>query len=131
MKTVSETKPCILIVDDEPRILRFVRLSLHALGFQVISASGGEQALQMVESEKPDVMVLDVFMPEMDGFEVLQKLRATENVKKCRHMPVIVFSARTSIAEQALRLGATDFIGKPFMPEELASKILAATSSRS
>lgn len=126
MDVVSNGKLRILVVDDEPRILRFVRLSLHALGFEVLMASGGEEALQMVASEKPDVMVLDVFMPDMDGFEVLQRLRSMENTNR-RRTPVIVFSARSSIADRALRLGAADFIGKPFMPDELVGKIMAAT----
>jgi len=129
MSVERETKPRILVVDDEPRILRFVSLSLHALEFDVLVASGGQQALQMAESEKPDIMVLDVFMPDMDGLEVLQRLREIERDKKCQHMPVIVCSARSSVAEQAFKLGATDFINKPFMPEELADKVIAATGN--
>jgi len=129
MNVELKTKPRILVVDDEPRILRFVRLSLHALDFDVLVASGGQQALQIAESERPDIMVLDVFMPDMDGLEVLQKLRAIERDKNFRRMPVIVCSARSSVAERAFKLGATDFISKPFMPEELANKIFAAAGN--
>ncbi|OGO36997.1 MAG: hypothetical protein A2147_00255 [Chloroflexi bacterium RBG_16_57_8] len=123
MSAGNGTKPRILVVDDEPRILRFVRLSLHALGFEVLMASGGEEALKLAEAENPDVMILDVFMPGMDGFEVLQRRRAFEDLKACPRMPVIIFSARSSIADQAFKLGANDFISKPFLPEELAEKI--------
>jgi two-component system KDP operon response regulator KdpE len=127
------TKPRILVVDDEPRILRFVRLSLHALGFEVLMASTGEEALKLAEAEEPDVMVLDIFMPGMDGLEVLQRRRSFEVLHSHRKLPVIVFSARSSVADQAFKLGASDFISKPFLPEELAEKIrgLAGTHNHS
>ena len=79
----------------------------------------------MADAEKPDLMILDIFMPGIDGFGVLQKLRASEE-NNGSHLPVIVFSARASVAEEATRLGATDFISKPFVPEEMAEKIRAA-----
>ncbi len=113
----------ILVVDDEPRILKFVSLSLKACGFDVLVASGGEEALQIAESESPDLMILDIFMPGLDGFGVLQKLRDREQVTGSAHLPVIVSSARGSVAEQAIGLGANDFLLKPFLPEVLAEKI--------
>jgi DNA-binding response OmpR family regulator len=116
----------VLVVDDEPRILRFVRLSLGSHGFDVITASGGDDALKIIAAEKPDLMILDIFMPGIDGFEVLQRLRNSENCNGSSHLPVIVFSARSSVAEQALSLGATDFISKPFLPDEMAEKIRGA-----
>ncbi len=122
-----KSRPRILVVDDEPRITRFVRLSLASQGFDVLIASSGEEGLQIADSEKPDLMILDIFMPGIDGFGVLQRLRAREQNNGC-HMPVIVFSARASVAEEALRLGATDFISKPFIPEEMADKIRTAIS---
>jgi DNA-binding response OmpR family regulator len=91
----------ILVVDDEPRILRFVRLSLVSYGFDVITASDGDNALKLLDAEK----------------------RELEDGQGSPHMPVIVFSARSSVAEQAFNLGANDFICKPFIPEEMAEKI--------
>jgi DNA-binding response OmpR family regulator len=113
----------ILVVDDEPRILRFVRLSLCSCGFEVITAGDGHHALTLIDAEKPDLMILDIFMPGLDGFGVLQRLRELENEKGLTHLPVIVFSARTSVAPKALSLGADDFILKPFQPEEMAEKV--------
>lgn len=113
----------ILVVDDEPRILRFVRLSLGSLGFDVVTASGGEDALKIISAERPELIILDIFMPGMDGFAVLQRLRDLEQIQDIPHIPVIVFSARNSVAEQAFNLGASDFISKPFLPEEMAEKV--------
>ncbi len=126
MDSSNGSKTRVLVVDDEPRILRFVSLSLNAYGFEVLVASGGEEALRISASESPDLMILDVFMPGLDGFGVLQKLREREQTVGSAHLPVIVFSARSSVAEQALNLGAIDFISKPFLPEQLAEKIKAA-----
>jgi DNA-binding response OmpR family regulator len=113
----------ILVVDDEPRILRFIRLSLSAQGFDVVTASRGEDALKMITIEKPDLMILDIFMPGLDGFDVLQQLRKLEENEGLTHLPVIVVSARSSVAEQAFNLGANDFIAKPFLPEDMTEKI--------
>jgi two-component system KDP operon response regulator KdpE len=113
----------ILVVDDEPRILRFVRLNLCSCGFEVITASDGDNALNIIDLEKPDLMILDIFMPGLDGFGVLKRLREKEDGCGSPHMPVIVFSARSSVSTKALNLGANDFIAKPFQPEEMAEKI--------
>ncbi len=114
---MAEIKKRVLVVDDEAAICRIVGIGLRVLGFDVITCASGEEGLGMVESKKPDIMLLDVFMPGMDGFEVLKKLRATSN------LAVIVFSAHNSSREEALRLGANDFISKPFTPEQIARKI--------
>ena len=115
MKAVIKKR--VLVVDDEAAICRIVGIGLKVLGYDVISSVSGKEGLRLVESEKPDVMLLDIFMPGMDGFEVLRKLRATSN------LAVIVFSAHHSSREEALRLGANDFIPKPFTPEQIARKI--------
>jgi len=112
-----DCKACVLVVDDDAKILRFVRTSLTLAGYEVVTATTGEEALQLQKSKKPDVMLLDIFMPGMDGFEVLRRLRATSE------LPVIVFSAHASAAGEALGLGANDFLAKPFMPDELAKRI--------
>jgi DNA-binding response OmpR family regulator len=110
-------KACVLIVDDDVRILRFIGASLRLNGYDVITTTCGEEALKLAESEKPNIMLLDVLMPIMDGFEVLRRLRAASD------LPVIAISAHASNAEKALSLGANNFLSKPFMPDELIRRI--------
>jgi DNA-binding response OmpR family regulator len=112
-------KKRVLVVDDDPRILRFIRATLRLVGFDVLTTTSGEEALLLVESAKPDVILLDVLMPAIDGFEVLRRLRVTSRV------PVIMASAHNSTAEEAFMLGANDFLSKPFRPDELVKKIKA------
>ncbi len=114
---VVATKKRVLVVDDEAAICRIVGIGLRVLGYDVITSGSGEEGLGLIESEKPDIMLLDVFMPGMDGFEVLKKLRETSK------LAVIVFSAHNSSCAEAMRLGANDFIAKPFTQEQVARKI--------
>lgn len=109
----------ILIVDDEERILKFLTLKLKVSGFDVVKASNGQEALEAVRSAHPDVILLDLVMPVMDGFETLHELRRFSKV------PIIAFSARASAARKALSLGANDFVAKPFDPDDLLTKIRA------
>ena len=109
----------VLLVDDEERIIRFTSLVLKTSGYKVITSTTGEKAIKLAQSNKPDIIVLDIFLPDMDGFEVLKKLRSFLDT------PVIAFSARSSVAEKALSLGANDFLAKPFIPEELVIRIKA------
>ena len=115
----GSTNKHILIVDDEPGIVKFLKLKLEIAGFKVITSNSGQEALKLIENDMPDIMLLDIFMPGMDGFEVLRELRKHSN------LPVIVLSARSSIAEQALSLGANDFIAQPFNQEEVIKRIKA------
>ena len=110
-------KMCILVVDDDERIRRFVRVNLLLSGYDVIEASSGKEAIALLESAKPDIMLLDMLMPVMDGFEVLKRLRPASS------LPVIAFSAHTFAGEEALTLGADDFLSKPFNPDDLVNKI--------
>lgn len=110
-------KPTIMVVDDDVKIVRFVGSSLRLAGYEVITATNGEAALVILEARKPDLIVLDIFMPVMDGFEVLRRIRSAEDT------PVIAFSAHSSSIEEALDLGANDFLAKPFLPGELVKKI--------
>jgi two-component system KDP operon response regulator KdpE len=112
-------RKCVLIVDDDERIIRFLRLKLKATGYEVITAGNGQEGLRLAESVSPDIMVLDLLMPGMDGFEVLRRLRSGSN------LPVIVLTARADASEEALGLGASDFMAKPFNPDELVRKIQA------
>lgn len=112
----------ILVVDDDPDILQFVRLNLELDGFEVEVAGGGREALEKAAADPPDLMLLDVMMPEIDGLTVLRRMRSdppTANV------PVIVLTAR-SLAEdrvKGLDLGADDYITKPFDLEELIARV--------
>ena len=111
------TRHRILLVDDDQRILHFSRLKLMALGYNVTTAMTGQGALTMIESEEPDIVVLDLRMPGMGGLEVLNILRSHSD------LPVIVVSAATDLAEEALVAGADDFIAKPFRADELVRRI--------
>jgi DNA-binding response OmpR family regulator len=110
-------KKKILLVDDERGILKVLCIKLKLSGYEVITASGGHEALDLIASAKPDIMLLDIIMPGIDGFEVLQRLRQTSK------LPVIVYSARPSNMQEALSLGADDFLAKPFDVDELVRRI--------
>jgi two-component system KDP operon response regulator KdpE len=107
----------VLVVDDETPILRFVDASLKIAGYDVITTDSGEEALQLVKQEHPDILLLDIFMVPLSGFDVLHRLR------KFSEVPVIAFSARSFVSDQALEMGASDFISKPFKPDELERRI--------
>lgn len=122
MSDKARSEKLILVVDDEQSILRFVKIKLRASGYEVITTTDGKEALKFCESRKPDCMLLDLVMPGMDGFTVLEKLRAFSQ------MPVIVLSARNGINERIVNLGASDFISKPFNPDDLIRRINVAMS---
>jgi two-component system KDP operon response regulator KdpE len=111
----------ILVVDDEERMARFIRLNLEHDGFQVVEAYRGMQALQQYRDSLPDLVLLDVMMPDIDGFEVLSMLREISNV------PVIMLTAKGEEDDRVrgLELGADDYVTKPFSPRELASRVRA------
>jgi two-component system KDP operon response regulator KdpE len=111
----------ILVVDDEERMIRFIRLNLEHDGFIVIDALNGKQALQRLRDSTPDLILLDVMMPDLDGFEVLQMVREITSV------PVIMLTAKGEEDDRVrgLELGADDYITKPFSPRELVSRIKA------
>jgi len=114
-------KKRILIVDDEVSILKFLRSNLEDRGYVVISASNGEEALNTIERELPDLIVLDVMMPKMDGFEVCRRLREWSQI------PIIMLSARGDEKDKVkcLDLGADDYIVKPFGASELMARVSA------
>jgi two-component system KDP operon response regulator KdpE len=115
------TRPLVLVADDEPRITKLVSLALGEEGFRVITASGGEEALRKAEEYRPDVVLLDIVMPDLDGIEVMRQLRTS------RPIPVILLTAKGSTADKAkgLDLGADDYVAKPFHPDELAARVRA------
>ena len=115
------SQPLVLVADDEPRITKLVALTLHDEGFRVVTASGGEEALKKAEEVRPDIVLLDIVMPDLDGIEVMRQLR------EWRPVPVILLTAKGSTSDKAkgLDLGADDYIAKPFHPDELAARVRA------
>ena len=111
----------ILVVDDEERMVRFIRLNLEHDGFQVIEAFKGMEAIDKLRSSLPDIVLLDVMLPDLDGFEVLKIIREVSNV------PVIMLTAKGEEEDRVkgLELGADDYISKPFSPRELVSRVRA------
>jgi DNA-binding response OmpR family regulator len=111
----------ILVVDDEERILNFLRSKLKASGYEVLTASNGREGLEQAQAQEPDLIVLDVIMPKMDGLEMLKELRSFSAV------PVIMLTAKGADADRikGLELGADDYLPKPFNPDELVARIEA------
>ncbi|NLE99350.1 MAG: response regulator transcription factor [Anaerolineales bacterium] len=118
---MSESHELILVVDDEPRMTRFIRMNLDLEGFRVIEAHTGMEALEKVRVHLPDLVIMDVMMPEMDGFETLRMLREVSTV------PVIMLTVRADEEDKVrgLELGADDYVTKPFGPRELVSRVRA------
>lgn len=110
-----------LVIDDEPPIVRSLRTSLEARGFDVLSAGTGKDGLRMLSSSEADIVILDLGLPDMDGAEVLKRLRAFSEV------PVIILTVREEQAEKvvALEAGADDYVTKPFAMEELMARLRA------
>ena len=111
----------ILVVDDEERMVRFIRLNLEHDGFQVVEAYRGAMAIQRLRDTLPDLILLDVMMPDLDGFEVLKMIREISSV------PVIMLTAKGEEDDRVrgLELGADDYVTKPFSPRELVSRVRA------
>jgi DNA-binding response OmpR family regulator len=111
----------ILVVDDEPEIVRLVRAYLEGAGFRVVTASDGQEALYVARDEKPDLVVLDVLMPRMDGLEFTRRMRRERNI------PIIMLTARAEETDRivGLELGADDYVTKPFSPRELVARVRA------
>ena len=111
----------ILVVDDEKNIVQLARLYLDKEGFQVESAYDGEAALEKVKSARPDLVILDIMMPGMDGLSVAKELRKTSNI------PIIILTARGDDIDRivGLELGADDYVTKPFNPRELVARVKA------
>jgi excisionase family DNA binding protein len=111
--------PLVLVVDDDVRLREYVRVNLESEGYSVREAEGAEQALAQIEDQKPDLVLLDVVMPDIDGWQMLQRMQE-------RHgsIPVIMFSGKVDeeSASQAASRGALGFVGKPFDPQELLTR---------
>jgi DNA-binding response OmpR family regulator len=111
----------VLVVDDEPQIVRLVRAYLEEAGFRVVTASDGQEALYVARHEKPDLVVLDILMPRMDGLEFTRRIRSERNV------PIIMLTARADETDRivGLEMGADDYVTKPFSPREIVARVRA------
>ena len=112
----------IMAVDDEPDIVKLVKISLEMANFEVVEAFGGQEALDKVQAAQPDLILLDIMMPDINGFQVCEKIKADPATK---HIPVILLTAKgqRGDAEQGLNAGADDYIIKPFDPYELGEQV--------
>ena len=121
--TAPRTRPAplVLIVDDDPRIREFVRVNLEMDGFAVREAGSADEGLEALEAEPPDLILLDVMMPKVDGWEMLQRVRERHGVDSIQ---VIMFSGQVDddAADQAQAGGAQAFVGKPFNPQDLVTR---------
>lgn len=121
-ETLDNNAPrLILVVDDEARMIRFIRMNLELEGYQVIEASNGLEALEQVRQHVPDLIIMDVMMPELDGFETLRMLREFSTI------PCVLLTVKSDEEDRihGLELGADDYVTKPFSPRELSSRVHA------
>jgi len=113
----------ILCIEDEPEMIDLIRLILGRRGFEVVGAAGGKEGLEKVRQEQPDLVLLDLMMPDMDGWEVYQQMKADE---KTKDIPVIVVTAKAQSIDKVLGLHIAkvdDYIAKPFSPQELLNSV--------
>lgn len=115
----GEAKQKILIADDEASIRRILETRLSMIGYDIVTAADGEEAVAVFNKENPDLVVLDVMMPKMDGYGVCREIRRTSDV------PIIILTALGDVSERitGLELGADDYVVKPFSPKELEARV--------
>lgn len=118
-----ETKRRVVYIEDEPEMIDLVRLILNRRGYEIIGANGGREGLDMVRQQSPDLVLLDLMMPDMDGWDVYQQMKADE---RTQNIPVIVVTAKAQSIDKVLGLHIAkvdDYISKPFSPQELVDSI--------
>jgi len=108
----------ILVIDDEPHMVMMIKSRLEANNYEVISASNGKEGLEKIPQEKPDLIIVDVLMPEMDGYTFVRKLKIAND-----EIPIIVLTAKPGMADLFAEEGITDYLYKPFETEELLSTV--------
>lgn len=115
-------KKRILVCDDDPVILRLLQVNLELEGFDVLSATNGVEAVEVATTEDPDLVILDIMMPKMDGYEACEKIKANE---KTKDTPIIFLSAKAQLAdiEKGTSSGVSEYLTKPFDPSELVAVI--------
>jgi DNA-binding response OmpR family regulator len=121
-ENVGNTERTILVIDDEPGIIEIIEANLEGDGFKVISAPNGREGLERIKSDRPELVVLDVMMPEMDGWEVLRRV---EQDPDTAGIPVIMLTAKAADEDyiHGLEEGAVEYLTKPFLPQELVNRI--------
>jgi PleD family two-component response regulator len=119
---IVENKIKVLIADDDNNIINIIRYSIDSDQFEILGAANGKEALGMVFATSPDILILDIMMPEMDGYTVCEELRKHDSTK---NLPIIILSAKTSVDDKvkAMSLGIDDYMIKPFDPRELEARI--------
>jgi DNA-binding response OmpR family regulator len=122
-------RPLVLVADDDPDILALVSFRLERAGYDVLGAQDGDEALRLALERTPDLAVLDVMMPKLDGYEVTTRLRQNGST---RRMPIILLTARVQEADIArgFEVGADDYVKKPFSPQELGARVQAILGRR-
>jgi DNA-binding response OmpR family regulator len=117
---------CALVVDDDKLLLRLVQLNLGKIGIKVLMAEDGQEALRLAMQERPDVILLDIMMPRMDGYEVMRRLKSE---KETRNIPVVMLTAKSnpSDRQRSREMGAVAYITKPFRLEELRGTVKRVT----
>jgi CheY-like chemotaxis protein len=128
---VGMGKNKILIVDDEPDFVNLLRVRLEANGYEVIDASNGEEGFKKAEAENPDIILLDIIMPDMNGYQICEQLKQEE---KTRNIPIILITGKEleprNINERCLKLGVEGFLSKPLDSKELLDKIRGVLKGR-
>ncbi len=120
---MPEDRRKVVCIEDEPEMIDLVKLILGRKGFQVVGANGGREGLALIEREKPNLVLLDLMMPDMDGWEVYQQMKAREEMKA---IPVIIVTAKAQSIDRVLGLHIAkvdDYITKPFGPQELLESV--------
>ncbi len=120
---MSDNQARVLCIDDEPGVIELISLILRSQNIQVDGASSGKEGLEAMRTNPPDAVLLDIMMPEMDGWEVYKRMRSDENLKK---IPVIIVTARNSSFEEVIareRAGVDDYITKPFVPNQVRESL--------
>ena len=118
-----ETKRRVVYIEDEPEMIDLVRLILNRRGYEIIGANGGREGLDIVRAQTPDLVLLDLMMPDMDGWDVYQQMKADEHTQ---NIPVIVVTAKAQSIDKVLGLHIAkvdDYISKPFSPQELVDSV--------
>jgi DNA-binding response OmpR family regulator len=125
----DQSRPVVLVADDDHDILTLVRFRLERAGYEVIQARDGEEAVRLAVEHEPDLAVLDVMMPKLDGYEATKQLRGHETTSR---LPVILLTARVQEADVArgFEAGADDYVKKPFSPQELSARVQAVLGRR-
>jgi DNA-binding response OmpR family regulator len=122
-------RPLILVADDDPDILALVSFRLERAGYDIVAATNGEEAVEVALARRPDLAILDVMMPRLDGYEATRRLREQEDTS---HIPVILLTARVQEGDVArgFDVGADDYVKKPFSPQELGARVQAVLGRR-